>query len=495
MADIRRPHPHPLPGAHAPPLAALVLTALLALALPHPAGAQAQAASAASATDALSTAAGAQAPVTTLAHALRRAVEVHPSVQEAEAAAEMARAELSSSRSEWFPELAVRGNATRFQEPMLVSPLHRFDPSAVPAFDETLLQGTLSLDWTVWDGGRRGARVDRDDALARSAGERERDARSRLLARTSQAYLAVLAAREVVTAQELREEALEAERERAARFVEEGSSPRLHLLRAEAELASVRAEGEATRQRLELAVTTLARILDLPPEDLSPEILGEPSLSGETVPGPTAGIRVPADEAAGASFLPELDRAPAVQAALRQVDAARAGQAAARASWFPTLEVRGGYNLFSGASQPTVTEWQGGLMLSYPLFTGGARSSAGDAAQARTRAARAALDRVREETALAADRARSAETEARARVRALETALEQYDELVRVEALALVEGAGVQTDWLRAQAGLFRTRAALAEARYAVVQARLEWARAVGALDLDWILTRLEVTP
>ena len=98
----------------------------------------------------------AAAQLRTLQEALERAVEVHPSLARAQAAADAAASGVDGARGALFPSLAVRGSGIRFQEPMLVAPLHRFDPTAVPDFDETLLQGTLGMDWTLFDGGRRG---------------------------------------------------------------------------------------------------------------------------------------------------------------------------------------------------------------------------------------------------------------------------------------------------------------------------------------------------
>jgi outer membrane protein TolC len=102
---------------------------------------------------------------------------------------------------------------------------------------------------------------------------------------------------------------------------------------------------------------------------------------------------------------------------------------------------------------------------------------------------------VEEQVAREADAARTAETEARGRADALEAAVDRFAELARVERLALDEGAGTQSDWLRAEAGLFQARAGLADARFDVLRARIAWAQALGLLDLDWIASLTEVTP
>lgn len=419
------------------------------------------------------------AQVGTLREALERAVEVHPSLDRARARTDAAASALDGARSSRLPTLALHGSGIRFQEPMLVAPLHRFDPTTVPDFDETLLQGTLGVDWTLFDGGRRSAGIREAGARAGATEEGIREARAAVLQRTADAYLSALSARALLEAQTRREEALLTERDRAAQLVREGAAPDLELLRADAEFASARADRATASERLALAVATLERILELPPGSLEAEALAPAPLPRDPLPGP-------ADVGAG------LERVPAVAAAMAEVTAAEAGVAAARSAWLPTLSAVAGYNLFAGGSVSPVAEWQGGLRLSYPLFTGGARGSAVDANRADLREARARVEEVTEQAALAADAARAAEAEARSRADALAAAVERFAELARVERLALDEGVGLQSDWLRAEAGLFESRAGLAEARHRVLAARIAWARAVGRLDLDWITQLVE---
>jgi outer membrane protein TolC len=423
---------------------------------------------------------------TDLPSVLRRALDVHPSVEAAEAAADAAGAGLRVARAAWLPSFGVEASVTRFQESMLVAPLHRFDPTAVPDFDPTLMRGTLGASWTVFDGGRRGADVDRARALDRAGAAQRREVEADLLARTADAYMTVLAGREVVAAQERRETALEAEVARARQLVTEGAAAPLESLRAEAEWASVRAEGEAARQGLELAVATLARTLDLPVSTLREAVLLTP-----TIPPGAAPPLLPTDSAAPAA----LDASPGVRRARLSADAAGAAADAARAAWLPSVEALVGYNLFAGADVSAVAEWQAGVQVRYPLFTGGARSGAAARASAEAERARAEARVVEENTARAADAARTAESEARGRATALEAAVDRFTELARVERLALDEGAGTQSDWLRAEAGLFQARAGLADARFDVLRARIAWARALGLLDLDWIASLTEVSP
>lgn len=183
-----------------------------------------------------------------------------------------------------------------------------------------------------------------------------------------------------------------------------------------------------------------------------------------------------------------------VLAARSRLEAARAALGWSRAAWFPRVRASGAFVEYGGGSAAYTGEWQAGLRLEYPLFTGGARSGEQDRARAGVRAAEAELRRIRRELDRAVDAARSAEAEAVARVGSLSVAEARFEELARVEALALEEGVGVQRDFLRAQAGLLEARAGLARARRAVVLARTHLARALGLLSPEWIERTLEPT-
>ena len=142
-----------------------------------------------------------------------------------------------------------------------------------------------------------------------------------------------------------------------------------------------------------------------------------------------------------------------------------------------------------------ISEWQTGVRLSYPLFTSGARSGVVRRADASERAATEGLRLAEMEVQRALDRALSAVDEAEARTRALRTAVEQFEEVVRIERLALDAGSGVQTDYLRAEAELFEAQAQLTRAEHGEIIAHIDLARVAGRLSRGWVADELEVEP
>ena len=260
----------------------------------------------------------------TLADALAVALERDPQLMAASAGADAAAAGRVQARAAWLPSLVSSGTVTRFQEPMVVAPLHRFDPNSPPAFARTLAQGRLTLDWTVFDGGARRARIDAAGARVTAADAGAAAAHADAVLAVIEAYLRVLGARDALAAQRTRETELEEERGRAERFVAEGAAPRLELLRAEAELEAVRAQGVGTGAAQSVAEAELARLLGRSAErvaratlvDVRPAASAPPTAFGRATDHPL--------------LLEARGRVAASEALLRE----------ARSAWLPACEGR-----------------------------------------------------------------------------------------------------------------------------------------------------------
>ncbi len=417
----------------------------------------------------------------TLTEAIARAQETYPSQLAARAGEEASAAAVGVATAQRWPRLSTNAALTRFEEPMLVAPLHRFDITQRPEFDETLLRGDVTLAWTLFDGGARGARIGGARAEAAGSVASRRSAEMDLTARVIRAYLEVLTARGVLEAQDRRLVALSGERRRVDELLGQGRAARVELLRVDAALAVAEADRVATRARLDLAERELARLVGAPVEEaraflLLPLRLVDPDIEPE---------RAALVERARAAS-PDLERARQV------VLAAEAGSRLARADWLPRLDVVGSYLGFGSTTGDGTMEWQAGVSLSYPLFTGGARISAVGAARARERRAREELRLAELRLEQAVDVALNAEREARALVAAVSQAVDHQAEVVRIERLSLEAGAGTQTDYLSSEAELLRVSSALIEARHRQIAARVELIRVVGELDPAWFVANLE---
>ncbi len=419
--------------------------------------------------------------VLTLPEAVAMALDHHPSVGEARAQRDVAAGVLRQSNAARLPALYTDYSLTRFQEPMLVAPLHGFDPTMAPAFDRDLVRGNLSVSYTLFDGGARGARIGQARAGEAGAMAGETASELELTLEVSAAYLGILTTVDLLEAAAMQREALEAEEERVIQFLAEGKAARVDLLRVQASLSQREAAEISLQSQLELARGRLARLTGLPTQEVR---------SMELVPLhllPAAGTHPSAAVERARSASPEL------RAARSRLAGAEAGAREATASWFPSVRVVGAYSDFGALDGGHTLEWQGALQLSFPLFTGGMREGERDRARAEERRASETLRRTELAVEEGVEEAVAAGVETRARREALERAQAQAEEVARIEALALEVGAGVQTDFLRAQAELFQSRAALAQARYGEVLAGLALARVMGDLTLGWIQENTEV--
>ncbi len=418
-----------------------------------------------------------------LSEAVAMARETHPSLGAARAGEDAATAALGQAKSRWWPQLGSQAGVTRHQEPMVVAPIHGFTPEQFERieFQKTLIQGNASLAWTVFDGGARvnGIRGARAGAAGAAAG---RAATEMLLAaRVTRAYLEVLTARGVLDAQEQRINALQAERRRVDQLLTEGQAAQVELLRVDAALAEAEAQQVATRTRLDLAERELARLLGVAPVETRFERLVPVRLSDEAPPADRFDLAARAK-----SSNPELERSR------QNVEAAEASHRVAKAAWIPAVNLGGAYQLFSSDAGNTTMEWNVGIAVSYPLFTGGARSNAVGQAGAQARLAREELRLAELGIEEGVDRALNASLETQALVSALRRAVQLQMEVARIEQLSLDAGAGTQTDYLRAEAELARARSLLVEAQHAEIAARVELARVVGELTTEWLNSNVE---
>lgn len=428
---------------------------------------------------------GGPGPVT-VREATERALASHPSLAVASAREQGARADLDRSRADRWPDLSLSGSATQYELPMIVRPIHDFQPGATPPFDRTLVQGAARLEYTLFEGGGRSARIRGARAELDAAGAGLRADRQELLAGVVGAYLRVLTRRRVLRAHDRRAEALESELDRVVEQLDVGRAAPVDRLRVEAAAARAEAERVRVREELGTAWRTLGRLMGADPEELRARGLTELS----------PGMARPSSR--GELYERARARSPELGEAGRRVAAAEAAVGLARGARLPRLDLEGAWIDRGSAGGDFEAEWNLGVRVSVPVFTGGRISASVARAEADRRRAQASLREASLRVEEAVDRAMAAREAARARVESLEKAVARASEVARVERLRVETGAGTQTDYLDAEAALLEVRAELAGARSEAVSAGVEIARATGELEPGWIerhLSAAEVKP
>jgi len=419
----------------------------------------------------------------TLSSAVARALAYHPNALAVEAGVDAANAAVGEVSASRLPQLAFEGSATRYQEPMIVAPLHALDITRAPDFDRTLLRGTASVSYTLFDGGVRGSRIRGARAEAGAAESAREATLASLISLVTEAYLRVITAAEVLAAHDTRLSALETELDRAQQLYAEGTTARVVVLRAEAAVAQAEAERVAASAALEVAEQNLTRMIGASPDEAASENLIPVQLQREA-----AFLARDSLMAQATASNPELQRAR------ERHEAAIATEKAAAALWLPNISLFGGYLGFGSGGGDLITEWQGGAKVTYPIFTGGARSNANARASATVELAHQEIRQAELAVSNGVDLGMSAVRESRARLEAVEEAVTHLTEVARIERLSLETGAGTQTEYLRSEAELLRAKATLIDARNTEIVARIELARITGQLNLSWLDRELENT-
>jgi outer membrane protein len=374
----------------------------------------------------------------------------------------------------------------QYEKPMVVLPLHGLSFQSPPLFDRSLIQSGVSVGWTLYDFGLRSSRVRVQDALGGAANSALSSAERQVVARTVGAYVRVLAARGVLAAHDQHIASLVAERDRVRQLVTQGKAARVVLLRVEAEALRAGADRISGASQIEVAEQELAQLAELAAGSVHASSLAELRLADTLYAHDTSAVTragLVARAFRSSSELQELEQ---------RVRAAQAGVAVARATNRPEVRLSGAYVDRGRLKGDFAAEWQLGMGLSYPVYTGGGRANAVQRATADERAAAQQLRIARLNVEQGIDRALAALREAHARAAAFIGVVAQSVEVVHIEQLSLDVGSGTQAEYLDAEANLLRARASLLEAQYGEITARVELARLVGDLSRDWLARTVE---
>jgi outer membrane protein TolC len=417
----------------------------------------------------------------TLGQAVGMALRHHPTALRGREAVRSAEAGLGEVQATRWPTLFGSGGIVAFQLPMLVAPIHTFNPDSLradpPQFERTLISSQWTLEYLLWDGGGREARVAGAEANLKAADLSREALDAIVIERVTAQYLQVRAARELEAAHLERISALEAELDRVARAIQEGTAAEVERLRAQATLSEALADLESARAETFRATRELARSMGVADTEIARRDLRD--------------IPLPDDPEAGVS--PVMN--PDLLAAEQRVEAARLAADATGSTWWPELIGSAQLNQYGSTNGFFSTEWNVGLSFRYPIWSGGFRKKSNERARADLRQSEEQLRETELQVESLVDQAESRWDEATARLDALRDAVRLMEEVARVERLALEEGVGLQRDLLDAEADLLRARASLIQAEGTAVLARVSLARARGTLTSDWLEHHLENTP
>jgi len=220
---------------------------------------------------------------------------------------------------------------------------------------------TLSLNQTLYSGGRTARAIDAAEANVLSGRENLRSVEQQILAGVIQSYVDVLRDVEILQIREANLAVLRRQLDESNARFEVGEITRTDVAQSEARLAQSQADLAGARAQLSVSRAAYASVVGQAPANL----VAPPALPG-----------VPDDFDLALDV--GLAENPGVLAARYELDAAEARAAQARSAYLPTVGVSasyGGSDELSSFNPGSNTSFRAGAQLSVPLFTGGLNRS------------------------------------------------------------------------------------------------------------------------
>ncbi len=412
----------------------------------------------------------------TLAEAVGIALRGNPSLAAAEGREKGSWAAQDRAAAERWPQLRLDSRLGHVSE-VPATEIPGRDP--VPLAEKDTWVSAATIQQLVYSGGRV-------SALVRQAGQSAEAARAtRFRSRQLVAFGAERAFRILLATQE--EIGVAAQNLAAAddhlrvageRYLAR-SAARFDVLRAEVQAEEARQEVIRADGNLLVARAQLLQALGLP----TGEYRALP-------PGATVAARPGVDE-----LLAAADRQrPDLQGLDRQLAAAEAGVAAARAERYPTLALAADYQYVTPESTTVFTRWSVGALVSLPILDGGRAGARRREAEAALVQARAALDQGRRQVEAEVRQAVARVASAEALVRVAARQVEQAEELSRLADVRFAGGVGTATEVADAKGSLARARYGLVRAEADRGIADAEQALAVGSVPTEGPAERTQPT-
>jgi outer membrane protein TolC len=474
-----------------------------------------------------SRAAGAQQPLDTiplsLDDAVVRALRMGDETRVAATQVELADAQVALARAAGLPQLRLNGNYTRTFESARGQAVGSF-------FAQTnTYSASARFDQTIFQGGRVFAASRAASRLRRAARLTEEETRAEVQLDVVRAYLVALLADRLAEIQTTNAVLAGERLTQVERLEQGGRAARYDVLRARVERANLEPFVVQARSARELAELELKRLLDLPVEQplrlttridsasvggILAAVEGEATL---VAAGPSSGGAPNGAAATGTATdtagQPLPDR-PSIRAAELVLGARRAGVAAARADWLPTISVfaQAGYGAFPNTGFPRssgvtsvdtipcvytpidpsfrctrssnnggwFSDQLAGVQFSWNLFDGFRTKANIDLAKAQERLAATMLEQERERVALEVAAARAELRSAQAIYAARRQNAGEAGEAFRLASLRFDRGLGTQLEVSDAQLAQLTAQTNEAQSIYDLYLAAAELARALG---------------
>ena len=392
----------------------------------------------------------------TFDQAIQRAIERNPS--SAIAAAGILRAEGLLDEAQANARLQVNGNVstTTVNRPV------EFDGTTV--VPRTTLTGTLDIRMPLYAPSRWARRAQAEDNL-NIAGLDAADVRKETALATAQAYLAVIARRQVVELNLRARETANAHSDLARQLEQQGTGSRLNLLRAQREVSAVESTIEGAQLLLYRAQEALGVLIVA---DGPVDTIDEPAFDVPETPAAGAAADVLAGRTDVKLFTAEVSAAERVLKDTR------------KDAW-PYLEgVFQPQSTYPGQFFTPNNSWRALLQLSVPIFDSGRRAGQRTEAQASLNISKATLDRALTGASAEVRAARAAIGSSERALVSARTAADQAREVMNITNISFRAGGATNIEVIDAERSSRDADTQVAVAEQVLRLAKLELLTALG---------------
>ena len=405
----------------------------------------------------------------TLQEAVETALGHHPSLLAARGTLQVQQARVGQARANLFPQIDLKSDYTRSTANFAPSSQSRSlnqtvtsDPSN-SAYNN--YSAGVSLEQLIYDFGKTGAVVESARENLRGSDLSEAASRQTVAVNAKVAYFGLLAARRLVQVEEETVRQFEQHLEQVLGFYKAGTRARFDITKAEVDLTNARLDLIKARNTNEVARITLTNVMGVPDRPIA-EL--EDLLSFKKV-------EISEDQAVQAA----LTNRPELLSLSAQRRAAAASVRSAQRNHFPVLSGIADYT-YRGQEFPLVWNWDAGLSLTFPIFSGNLTQSQVAEARANLVVIGANEESLRQNVILEVHQVLSSLKEAEERVQTSEVVVRQAEENLDLANGRFVAGLGASVERTDAQVLLTNAKTTQLQALYDYRTAEARLQRAMG---------------
>ena len=427
-----------------------------------------------------------------LQQAVAYALEHSPDLQSAVAETTKRQGYVTTARSALLPELDVAGDLGRSRLQ------HGYPGGAAPSilrFAQTTYSGSADLHMLAWDFQKSQLELDATRERLSAAKILTDRSRQELIFQVAQFYLDALTYEDLLRSAALTRKSLSSLLDRTNELVKAGRAVPVDAFKIQTEIAQMDSDSASLEAGRQAALSSLAATMGY--QGQLPALVYSPA-SGAT---PAASV----DQQQ--LLQTALQQRPDLKATMFDTKSSEDLVRAARRAYWPRIDFRataiqyGGQNpvgfpaligqmlpslhVPSGSSPGAVNDWTIGVHIGVPLFDSGRRSGQIKAAKAQAEQARLAQNKTGLNVAREIQTSYAELQSAQARVKAMQEAVVQSQEILKNEQTKYEVGRTVINFVLEAEAGVLNSQSLLLQAQRSEAIASLALELATGQIQAD----------